>query len=70
MKGEIIMNKIISYLKMSFIIGVDILLIRGLLSLGIGGATLIGCILVSLPVITIIEELLLSKIAELFGDED
>lgn len=64
------MNKVISYLKMSFIIGVDILLIRGLLSLGIGGATLIGCILVSLPVITIIEELLLSKIAELFGDED
>ena len=64
------MSKVIGYLKMSFIIGVDILLIKGLLSLGVSGATLIGCILVSLPVITIIEELLLSKIAELFNGED
>ena len=64
------MSRIVGYLKMSFIIGIDILLIKGLLSLGIGGATLIGCILVSLPVITIIEELLLSKVAELFGGED
>ena len=64
------MSRIVGYFKMSFIIGIDILLIKGLLSLGIGGATLIGCILVSLPVITIIEELLLSKVAELFGGED
>lgn len=68
------MNKRI-FSRICIVIGVDILLIIGLLSLGIrGGAEIMSCILVSLPIITIIEdmieELVIPKIEDLFEDED
>lgn len=66
------MNKRI-FSRICIIIGVDILLIIGLLSLGIrGGAEIMSFILVSLPIITIIEdmieELVIPKIEDLFED--